>query len=315
MVRHYASEQEAYETRHALWEQRLQRERGTDVPADDVPIVDRYMFDLQGFFVVRVSRRPLLQRQLRLFSPCSALPSASADGARCWQGAIGAKDLAEMNAVIDAADVDSGARLGLTSEEARIMMADPHSPVGKEAQQGFGNSPCAGIGSHPVFDRLIGHPGFTPHVRAFVNGEATAMTGGGGVMHRWPGQVRGYFLVFVQLFEKYGTLIERYTALIEKVSPCKASGIHHGGPRRWPMRNSTRNGQPTQSDRHLFNWDEATGTFLCHSVNVMIALNDCPEHGGGTAIVVRTHVIFLCAPAFAPSSAVMPLHVRATIQS
>ena len=31
-------------------------------------------------------------------------------------------------------------------------------------------------------------------------------------------QVWGYFLVFVQLFEKYGTLIERYTALIEKVS-------------------------------------------------------------------------------------------------
>eukprot|EP01052_Picozoa_sp_SAG31_P030044 SAG31_NODE_3047_length_4749_cov_3.010968_3_plen_209_part_00 len=27
-----------------------------------------------------------------------------------------------------------------------------------------------------------------------------------------------YFLVFVQLFEKYGTLIQRYTALIEKVS-------------------------------------------------------------------------------------------------
>eukprot|EP01052_Picozoa_sp_SAG31_P023837 SAG31_NODE_1989_length_6721_cov_5.737391_8_plen_364_part_00 len=30
-----------------------------------------------------------------------------------------------------------------------------------------------------------------------------------------------YFLVFVQLFEKYGTLIERNTALIEKVSPCR----------------------------------------------------------------------------------------------
>eukprot|EP01052_Picozoa_sp_SAG31_P032106 SAG31_NODE_3483_length_4215_cov_2.188533_5_plen_104_part_00 len=30
--------------------------------------------------------------------------------------------------------------------------------------------------------------------------------------------VRGYFLVFVQPFEKYGTLIETYTALIEKVS-------------------------------------------------------------------------------------------------
>eukprot|EP01052_Picozoa_sp_SAG31_P001335 SAG31_NODE_45_length_31062_cov_17.179957_20_plen_103_part_00 len=33
-------------------------------------------------------------------------------------------------------------------------------------------------------------------------------------------EVRGYFLVFVQLFEIYGTLIERYTALIEKVSAC-----------------------------------------------------------------------------------------------
>eukprot|EP01052_Picozoa_sp_SAG31_P021767 SAG31_NODE_1699_length_7499_cov_5.315135_10_plen_122_part_00 len=30
-----------------------------------------------------------------------------------------------------------------------------------------------------------------------------------------------YFLVFVQLFEKYGTLVERNTALIEKVSPCR----------------------------------------------------------------------------------------------
>eukprot|EP01052_Picozoa_sp_SAG31_P040384 SAG31_NODE_5833_length_2303_cov_2.727314_3_plen_55_part_00 len=32
------------------------------------------------------------------------------------------------------------------------------------------------------------------------------------------------FLAFVQPFEKYGTLIERNTALIEKVSPCRASG-------------------------------------------------------------------------------------------
>eukprot|EP01052_Picozoa_sp_SAG31_P021547 SAG31_NODE_1672_length_7564_cov_10.193704_9_plen_201_part_00 len=32
-----------------------------------------------------------------------------------------------------------------------------------------------------------------------------------------------YFLVFVQLFEKYGTLIERNTALIEKVPPCSAT--------------------------------------------------------------------------------------------
>eukprot|EP01052_Picozoa_sp_SAG31_P009333 SAG31_NODE_488_length_14964_cov_56.443458_5_plen_100_part_00 len=36
-------------------------------------------------------------------------------------------------------------------------------------------------------------------------------------------KVRGYFLVFVQLFEKYGTLFERWTALIEKVSASIAS--------------------------------------------------------------------------------------------
>eukprot|EP01052_Picozoa_sp_SAG31_P074942 SAG31_NODE_34089_length_336_cov_1.270042_1_plen_32_part_01 len=30
--------------------------------------------------------------------------------------------------------------------------------------------------------------------------------------------VRGYFLVFVQLFDKYATFTESYTALIEKVS-------------------------------------------------------------------------------------------------
>lgn len=169
------------------------------------------------------------------------------------QGAVGAEDLAEMNAVIDAADADDGAQLGLTAEEAQVMMVDPHSPVGKEAQQGFGNSPCAGIGSHSVFDRLIGHPGFTPHVKDFVNGEQTAMTGGGGVMQRWPGQ---------------------------------ASGIHHGGPRRWPIND------PSQNDRHLFTFDEEEGTFLCRSVNIMIALNDCHEHGGGTAIVVRPPLPF-----------------------
>ena len=38
-------------------------------------------------------------------------------------------------------------------------------------------------------------------------------------------QVRGYFLVFVQLLEKYGTLIERYTPLIENVSALIGIGI------------------------------------------------------------------------------------------
>eukprot|EP01052_Picozoa_sp_SAG31_P039167 SAG31_NODE_5376_length_2576_cov_1.998385_1_plen_220_part_00 len=33
------------------------------------------------------------------------------------------------------------------------------------------------------------------------------------------------FLLFVQLFEKYGTLIESNTALIENVSPCRDAGL------------------------------------------------------------------------------------------
>eukprot|EP01052_Picozoa_sp_SAG31_P008328 SAG31_NODE_418_length_15893_cov_5.433899_13_plen_90_part_00 len=48
----------------------------------------------------------------------------------------------------------------------------------------------------------------------------------------------GYVLVFVQLFEKYGTLIERYAALIEKVSALisgegtgKTSLVGHERPR------------------------------------------------------------------------------------
>eukprot|EP01052_Picozoa_sp_SAG31_P035080 SAG31_NODE_4186_length_3492_cov_1.799587_2_plen_390_part_00 len=43
-----------------------------------------------------------------------------------------------------------------------------------------------------------------------------------------------YFLVFVQLFEKYGTLIERYTALIEKVSALLVvSGLPQSAGVRW----------------------------------------------------------------------------------
>eukprot|EP01052_Picozoa_sp_SAG31_P003011 SAG31_NODE_111_length_24443_cov_231.743685_8_plen_157_part_00 len=49
--------------------------------------------------------------------------------------------------------------------------------------------------------------------RADLLATATAATAGKGC----------YFLVFVQLFEKYRTLIERNTALIEKVSPCSCS--------------------------------------------------------------------------------------------
>jgi hypothetical protein len=184
------------------------------------------------------------------------------------QGALEAQELATINAVIDAANPDGDTQLGLTAGEARVMMADPHSPVGKDAQQGFGNSPCQGIGAHPCFDALIDHPGFIAHVKDFVNGDRTVMTGGGGVMQRWPGQ---------------------------------ASGIHHGGPRRWPVetnRNDSNDQNKPERPNDLFTFDNETGTFLCRSVNIMIALNDCPEHGGGTAIVVRS-----CCPKAALHSA------------
>jgi hypothetical protein len=54
----YDSEEEAYARRHELWAERKRREQ--DTPATAVPPVDRYMFDLQGFFVVRVRKAPML---------------------------------------------------------------------------------------------------------------------------------------------------------------------------------------------------------------------------------------------------------------
>ena len=96
-----------------------------------------------------------------------------------------------MNEAVDATSADGDKQLGLTPEEARVMMSDPHSPVGKDNQQGFGNSPGGGLGSHPSFDALINHPGYISHVKEFVNGEQTAFTAGGSVMQRWPGQASG----------------------------------------------------------------------------------------------------------------------------
>ena len=83
MVRHYDSEQEAYATRHELWEQRLQRERDSPAAPDAVPLVDRYMFDLQGFFVVRV--RPPPRPCSARCGPAAAAPSAAGHGS---EGAV-----------------------------------------------------------------------------------------------------------------------------------------------------------------------------------------------------------------------------------
>jgi len=55
--------------------------------------------------------------------------------------------------------------------------------------------------------------------------------------------------------------------------PGQASGIHGGGDRLpdW------------------FAWDEEQDSFLCRAVNVVVALNDCGEHGGNTAVVPGSH--------------------------
>jgi hypothetical protein len=111
------------------------------------------------------------------------------------KGAVGSAELAAWNAQIDAANPDGDTQLGLTAPEARAMMADPHSPVGKDVQQGFGNSPGSGLGwqepGNECFDTLIDHEGYISHVKEFVNGDLTTMTGGGSVMQRWPGQASG----------------------------------------------------------------------------------------------------------------------------
>ena len=52
-----------------------------------------------------------------------------------------------MNEAVDATSADGDKQLGLTPEEARVMMSDPHSPAGKDNQQGFGNSPGGGLGA------------------------------------------------------------------------------------------------------------------------------------------------------------------------
>ena len=134
--------------------------RGEAVTVHPVPELDRYMYDLQGFLVIK--------------------------------GAVGAEELRAMNAFHDAKNGGLEAQ-GLSAAEAQAMMADPHSLDGKDQQQGFmGPMACKGIGGDPCFDGLIAHPSWADHIRDFVNGDDTVMTpGGGSVGNRWPGQASG----------------------------------------------------------------------------------------------------------------------------
>ena len=161
---------DAYSARRPLWERRLQREQreleqrqrageGRTRPLLTVPELDRYMFDLQGYFIIR--------------------------------GAVGPAEMKVLNAQVDANDPLPGQSLGITPQEAKAMVARPHHPELKDMQQGFGDGIPA-LGTHPCFDRLIDHSSWISHIRDFVAGEDTRMTaGGGGVTCRWPGQASG----------------------------------------------------------------------------------------------------------------------------
>ena len=175
----YANVEEVFETRQRDRARRLEQERrdeeqrrregqGTTTPLAAVPELDRYLFDLQGYFIIRK--------------------------------AVGDEQLRAINAYVD--ERADGKDYGISAEEAQRMMADPHDPAGKDLQQGFGGGDGgrsagyrangANIGGDPIFDCLIDHPSWITHMREFVNGDDTVMTpGGGGVLHRWPGQASG----------------------------------------------------------------------------------------------------------------------------
>ena len=137
---------------------RPQTGEGITRPLDAVPEIDRYMFDLNGFLIIR--------------------------------GAVSPKQLAEYNAAIEVNDPAPSVALGITPEEACAMMVDPHNPALKDLQQGFGDGIPA-LGTDLCFDSLIDHPGWISHIRDFTDGKGTKMNGGGGVSCRWPGQASG----------------------------------------------------------------------------------------------------------------------------
>jgi hypothetical protein len=165
---------EVFERRRAAAAERQQRERdagerrradgqGVRVPIAAVSGMDRYMYDLHGYLVLK--------------------------------RAVGADELAAMNAAVDHNEhlwEASGTRAGgLTASEAKAMMADPDAlDDGKLQHQGVADG-APGIGSDPAFDRLIAHPSWITHIKDFVAQENTVFTNGGGVVLRWPGQASG----------------------------------------------------------------------------------------------------------------------------
>lgn len=247
----YRTGEEAYSTRQTLYEGRLQREarerdaqlrtgEGSTRPLSVVPELDRYLFDLQGYLVI--------------------------------QGAVGPEELALLNEQVDLNDPMPGRALGLGSREALAMMANPHNPALKELQQGFGEDIPA-LGTHACFDRLIDHPSWIAHIRDFVAGGDTRMTGGGGVTCRWPGQASGM----------HGATIGAQNNTFSWVpveAPSRGANSASGA--------GTVGARPSVGQPGVEPAMRA-GRFRCQTVSVLLALNDCPAGGGGTTVVPGSH--------------------------
>ena len=115
------------------------------------------------------------------------------------------------------------------------------------------------------FDRLIDHPSWISHIRDFVAGDDTRMTGGGGVTCRWPGQASGV----------HGSTIGAQNSTFAWV-PNTEDEAAPGSPGKSV-------GQPGVEP------EMRGGRFNCQTVSVLLALNDCPAGGGGTTVVPGTH--------------------------
>eukprot|EP01046_Picozoa_sp_COSAG06_P047569 COSAG06_NODE_6947_length_2702_cov_1.797235_2_plen_294_part_00 len=122
--------------------------------ASSISHMDAYVFDLQGYVVVR--------------------------------GALSTAELAIFNEQIDANNPAHGRQPdgGIPAAEARAMMADPDSFEGKDRQVGFGDG-VPTLGTHPCFDALIAHAGWIEHIRTFMDSPAFR---GASCIIRWPGQ-------------------------------------------------------------------------------------------------------------------------------
>ena len=144
--------------------------------------LDRYMFDLNGFIVIK-GASPARSPQTPASPPSLApLPPygcpARADAAR-WAGAVGPDELAVLNAAVDRNDPHHGSEGGLPAEEAAALLkvasdaerdwSDPEVLAATAEQQGFGEG-APTLGTDPCFEALIDHPGWISHIRDFIGG-------------------------------------------------------------------------------------------------------------------------------------------------